>query len=390
MERVWDLVWWRRWVYALSLAATLLLLTMPWWPLLPWTAPVDAWCDDSRCVLPGIFSPIKAFVPSFVGRWLDSFAARPVPATMLFIALFVLWKYGTALETRIAARARAAWLAVLSRGPCPPPKAETGGIARWLRRNRPGIAVVRGLRWHVLPLICAALLIATGATLVTAGATQIWLAYAEWNGTFCRAGPAMAAGSGWPRFTTKATCADTGTDLVGGHRYIVALRVGEAWQDNELKADPAAGVTDNAWTIWWFGLHRRVTGAHWLKPLAIIRKNGVARGATAIDVLDLHKVKDGCYLGTFTSPQKGRLYLSVNDVALPLDDRYFYSNNKGTAEVSVKDAPVAMQSGPLPTPAELMSEAERCDEVVIPSGRTTPPAAPLPAGQAGGRTVAAR
>jgi hypothetical protein len=397
MERVWDLVWWRRWVYALSLAATLLLLTMPWWPLLPWTAPVDAWCDDSRCVLPGIFSPIKAFVPSFVSRWLDSFAARPVPAAMLFVALFVLWKYGTALETRIAARARAAWLAVLSRGPCPPLKTETGGIARWLRRNRPGIAVVRGLRWHVLPLICAALLIATGATLVTAGATQIWLAYAEWNGTFCRADEPLKARPVSIFFKTAYTCADTGIQQVRGRRYLVVMQAGSTppkdgrseidWKDKGLAANPAAGVTDNAWKIWSFGLHRRVTGARWMKPLAIVRKNGAARGATAIEVLDLYPIKGRCYLGTFTSPRDGRLYLSVNDVALPLDDRYFYKNNEGTANIRVVRAPKPMQVGPMPTPPDLLLLEKECNKVPIPPDRDAPPVATQPAG---GRTVAAR
>jgi hypothetical protein len=248
-----------------------------------------------------------------------------------------------------------------------------------------------------LPLICAALLIATGATLVTAGATQIWLAYAEWNGTFCRADEPLKARPVSIFFKTAYTCADTGIQQVRGRRYLVVMQAGSTppkdgrseidWKDKGLAANPAAGVTDNAWKIWSFGLHRRVTGARWMKPLAIVRKNGAARGATAIEVLDLYPIKGRCYLGTFTSPRDGRLYLSVNDVALPLDDRYFYKNNEGTANIRVVRAPKPMQVGPMPTPPDLLLLEKECNKVPIPPDRDAPPVATQPAG---GRTVAAR
>ena len=72
MPRMWDVVWWRRIVYFAFILVTAALLAMPLW------GTRSALCEDSRCLLPGLFSPLKAVLPGVAATWIDTYTNNPV------------------------------------------------------------------------------------------------------------------------------------------------------------------------------------------------------------------------------------------------------------------------------------------------------------------------
>ncbi|PZQ62892.1 MAG: hypothetical protein DI544_01485 [Sphingomonas taxi] len=344
MERVWDWVWWRRVVYFATLGCTALLLSMPLWPA---TRRMETLCADSRCILPGLFSPLKAVLPALAAPWLDRYAAQPLVAATLVALLVVLVLVGRRCERALRARSAAGWAMVLGRDDALPDRA--GGVARAIRRSGAYIGAMRFLKWRALPFAAALLAVAVLLALPGAVATQVWLARAERDGTLCRdPGATPAAAPGTPVAMSLATpCTDLRQTAAAGRRYVVTVEMTRQWCDATLPADPATGVTGGALRLAAWRFHRRVTGANWLKPLIVLRRPDAEDGRTPgakvrIDVLDLHPVGPATYRGTFTAPDHGgRLYLAVNDVALPGWPAHFYANNRGAARVRVTQADAA-------------------------------------------------
>lgn len=336
MPRIWDRVWWRRVVYFATILATAMLASMPLW-----NAPLgmERLCDDARCILPGLFSPLKAILPGAVAPWVDRYAAQPVTASVLLALLVALMVFGGRLERAIRARSAAAWASVLH-GAAPLP--DRGGVARVIRRSPIYLAVLRFVKWQALPTAAALVLLLTLFAVPGALPTQVWLATAERDGTLCRdPGDTPAIPGAWIAFAPDRPCTDLRQDAVPGTRYVVTVQMTRQWCDAALPADPAMGVTTGGWRLLPFRFHRRVTGANWLKPLVILRRpdaqDTTGDGAKVrVDPLDLRWSGGNTYRGSFVAPgHGGRLYLALNDVAAPLLPDLFYRNNHGAARVSV-------------------------------------------------------
>ncbi|WP_294196824.1 DUF2235 domain-containing protein [uncultured Sphingomonas sp.] len=337
MPGVWDLVWWRRVTYFATVLATAALASMPLWP-----APlgVEQWCGDSRCLLPGLFSPLKAVLPGALAPWIDRYSAQPVAAATLLVLLAVLMMAGNRLGGAIAARSAAAWACVTHDAT---PWPDHAGIARRIRCAAPWINTLRWLKWRALPGLAAIAVLVALFAIPLALPIQWWLAHAERNGTLCPdpGGRAEQSVDAPIAFALHRPCTDLRRNVTPGQRYVVDLRMTRQWCDATLPADPAIGVTAGGWRLLPFRYHRRVARANWLKPLLITRRpdaqDGIVPGAKVrIDPLDLRDLGRGHYRGRFTAPSSGgRLYLAVNDVAWPLWPRAFYANNRGAAFVSV-------------------------------------------------------
>jgi uncharacterized protein (DUF2235 family) len=336
MPRVWDLVWWRRIVYFATVAATAALASMPLW-----RAPsgMERLCDDARCILPGLFSPLKAILPGVAAPWVDRYGAQPVTASVLLALLAALMFGGGRLERAIRARSAAAWASVV-RGTAPLP--DRADLARTIRRSPLYLAALRFVKWRALPVAAALAILLALVALPGAVPTQIWLAHAERAGTLCRDPGGIPARAGaWIAFAPDRPCTDLRQDLVSGLRYAVTVRMTRQWCDAGLPADPATGVTTGAWRLLPFRFHRRVSGANWLKPLVIVRRPDARDGTTGgakvrVDPLDLRWAGGDVYRGSFVAPDHGgRLYIALNDVAAPFWPALFYRNNHGAALVSV-------------------------------------------------------
>ena len=74
LEAVWNLVWWRRVIYFVTLAATLLLLGLP---LILGVLPTAPLLTDGRTWIGGVIRLLTIVLPSFAGRWVEVYADNP-------------------------------------------------------------------------------------------------------------------------------------------------------------------------------------------------------------------------------------------------------------------------------------------------------------------------
>lgn len=324
MPRVWDVVWWRRVVYFGFVLATVALLAMPLWGARP------ALCEDSRCLLPGLFSPLKAVLPGAAATWIDTYTNNPVLAGGLLAALTALAIASGRMGATIRARSAEAWACVL-RGIEPDP--DRGGLARAVRSSPAWLAMLRFVKWRLLPTGAALAVLLVVVAIPLALPMQWWLAEAERDGRLCPVHGGNDLEGATIDFDAKRTCTDLRRTLTPGTSYRVTLRVTEQWCDFGINADPVHGNRDG----WWlapFRFHRRVTGANWLKPLAIVRSPDAK---VRIDPLDLAYLGDNTYRARIVAPATGgRLYMALNDAFPPIFSTVFYDNNKGAAVVTVE------------------------------------------------------
>ncbi len=330
MARAWDLVWWRRVTYFVSLAITLLLVALP---LQPDVTALEGLCADDRCLLPGLFGAIGSFLPGFADPWLVAFGRHPLLVLMLIVMLLVSYSISGRIEAATRATAYAAW-----QGRAPP----GGGhgwlaVARWVRRWPMYQGFFLRVKWYGLPFVVALLMLLTGVWLGGAWLTQSWLVVAERNGTFCAreaASPVVIT------FRTDALCTDLHQRLAANDKVEIILRPIVAWTDAGYKAAPDSGVIDGlplyAAPL---GIYRRVVSAEWMKPLIAVRGDGgfLARdSALRVEQGDFVLQRDGSYRATYQARAGGNLYLMVNDAVLPFQPHAFYGNNTGTATVEVR------------------------------------------------------
>lgn len=324
MPRVWDVVWWQRIVYFAFIIVTVALLAMPLW------GTRSALCEDSRCLLPGLFSPLKAVLPGVAATWIDTYTNNPVWAGGLLAALAALTIASGRLGATIRARSADAWACVLH-GTAPQP--DRSGLARAVRSSPAWLGTLRVMKWRLLPTIAALAVLLAVVAIPLALPMQWWLAKAERDGTLC-----PIAGGGDPQgtavdFAARRPCTDLHQTLTPGMSYRVTLRVTKQWCDGWIGADPVQG-NRGGWWLTPFRFHRRVTGANWLKPLAIVRSPDAK---VRIDPLDFDYLGDDTYRARIVAPATGgRLSMALNDAFPPLFRSVFYDNNKGAAVVTVE------------------------------------------------------
>ena len=145
IEPIWNLVWWRRIIYFATLAATLLLLSLP---LLARLLPRPPLLTDGRTWIGGVIRLLTVVLPSFAGEWVEVYADNPFYFLLLAGVIWLLLAFGTRMERR-ASRRRPAGVA-----------ARTGGCGRrgaspsWLqtfRNSRRYQRFVQGFKWYFLP-----------------------------------------------------------------------------------------------------------------------------------------------------------------------------------------------------------------------------------------------
>jgi hypothetical protein len=164
MEAVWDIVWWRRIVYFLTLFSSLFLAILPW----------IAGALSTKRTLPGLTEWLKFelrpiltaatyLVPDWVGKtWLGTFGEEPVLFLIGSICLAITMLTGSWQQETIRSRAGEIWHARWKQVPkwAESPKST---LIYKLRSNKTVIEWYRIFAWYVLPtivLIVCGLLIA--------------------------------------------------------------------------------------------------------------------------------------------------------------------------------------------------------------------------------------
>jgi hypothetical protein len=164
MEAVWNIVWWRRVVYFLTLFSTLYLAALPW--LVPALSTKDS--------LPGLTTSIETYLkpiltasgyllPDWVGKtWLGTFGNEPVLFLLGLICVAGTMLIGLWQEETIRSRAGEIWHASWRKVP----KWAVDPKSTWLYKLRSNPTVIKAYQrfaWRVLPTIallaCAGIII---------------------------------------------------------------------------------------------------------------------------------------------------------------------------------------------------------------------------------------
>jgi Uncharacterized alpha/beta hydrolase domain (DUF2235) len=154
MEAVWNIVWWRRIVYFLTLFSSLYLVILPWLANALSTKEslpdLTAWL--ARHLEP-ILTVTRYLVPDWVGKtWLGPFGEEPVLFLSGLVCVAVTMLIGLSLEETIRSRAGEIWHA--SWGTVP--KWAVDPKSTWLYKLRSNPSVIKAYRyfaWRVLPTI---------------------------------------------------------------------------------------------------------------------------------------------------------------------------------------------------------------------------------------------
>jgi len=370
LEGIWNLVWWRRITYFVTLAATLLLVALP---VIVDRLPAPPLLTDGRTWIGGVIRLLTLILPAFAGQWIEVYADNPFYFLVLAGVIVLLLLLSDRLERTLRDDARHVWKLALA-GDTPPPRKS------WVQRFRDSRAYQRSmqlLKWYVLPDGVIAPMLALALVYILFGAyVQARLPFLE-NGTaMCgRSTTTVAAVGRVSRdFRTRDLCSDSFGMVRKGDRYVVTMNVTDPWYDSTLATSPL-GLASNEfpWGLGYLAVPlKRVIGANYLQPLIEIRSAGgsrnVLRGTVHIYPLSMRQVGDSrtLFRGEFNAEREGELFLFANDAMLPFtrevwgfDFRYFYEKsgdaahpgNRGTACVTVEtdqgsgSAIPALQSG---------------------------------------------
>jgi uncharacterized protein (DUF2235 family) len=137
---VWDTVFWRRCLYALTMGLTLLALAFPWI-----TGLLPARLANAETAAGGpittVVDALSALIPSYASLWMSSLKSYPLEFGLLLIGIALTLAGSQTLEDRIHDRARVVW----HRGPIE-------NYRRWREERRAG--------FRRAAMLCLVLLIA--------------------------------------------------------------------------------------------------------------------------------------------------------------------------------------------------------------------------------------
>ncbi|BDC48061.1 hypothetical protein F183_A03770 [Bryobacterales bacterium F-183] len=323
-ERIWDLVWWKRVAYFLSIGVSLALLAFPLY------LPATEACATSSCVVSPVIRWAALFLPGFASPWARAFESHPA-CFFGFVFLFLaLLKAGDHYQRRIQASMRQLWGHVIEPGAkVRSALKEPGGFPYWFRTNSLYQAAFRISKRFVLPVLAASVVIFAAVQLLLrllflAGSSGGFVCPAEWPAP---QSPLM--------FDISKICTASGIEAKRGKTYIVEMQIDTPWTDGGYLKANVQGLSDPPKWMSLFALTRRSARQTWLKPVLRIGDKG----------MDEYRL-DGVVTGNGTrlvaevrARRDGQMYFYVNDAVLPVpaDYQYFYGNNKGTAVVTIRE-----------------------------------------------------
>lgn len=345
-ERVWDFVWWRRVVYFATLGASGYLALFP---LLHRIDRADEFSTPLRLVSEAV-RVVGAFLPAFVGWWLDAFASNPARFLVGVLVLVGFMTTGVVLGGKINGAMLAIWRTILRRGSTPT-GAAPGGVVYRLRTHRIYQAVHRAIKGHVIPLASAVLLLFLGAGIVSHVAFDV----ADAFGAFCGGSSALKSLEPTRQlevrgFASSSMCWPTGVELVEGRRYRITITEPRDWRDWKTAVDVNGFEIGELSTV---GARvrmfsalplRRVLNRPWFRPIARIGAVGADEYPLDPDTRPIAPGREPAPSGTrdelvaeIKARRTGELFLYVNDaiIGLPGVANLFYSNNGGEARVEV-------------------------------------------------------
>jgi uncharacterized protein (DUF2235 family) len=323
-ERVWDLVWLRRFLYFFSVLSALFLV------LFPVFFPAKAACEQPLCSTTPLIDALAFVLPQFASPLLRAYATNPLEFWCGLAALVVIVWGSSRLQNRIKRTMYAIWAG----GPSGVAAAPRGLYP--IRESKPYRWFWRHMQQTVLPAFWGLVIL----WLLAAAVSQIVFAVRNAAGHFCKNGSAVRT-----EFSTQELCwARGGEQLEKGVRYRITIEVKEPWRDGVSgKPDDEPidtdllgfGMDKTTWKMY-FGLpFKRYLGEKWFKPIARIGDTGTDE--YVLEHGDILITDRGRTLITeITARSTGQFFLFVNDsVFFGFPRQSTYENNRGTATVTV-------------------------------------------------------
>lgn len=328
-ERVWNLVWWRRLTYFLSIFAAGLLV------FFPWIFPPENACEGRLCGLAWVLQAAGAVLPAVADPWLKAYQTH-LPAFIFLLATAASLLYaGGLLRTRIFDEMRAIW-----RRSSHAPAALPGGFLYRMRTSPAYVWSWKAAKQVVLPAaagVAAAIVIAGvlskgGFELVSsAGFVCSPTTPGQLKADFLENG----------RFKTNDPCWASGVKVREGVRYRVVIRIEEPWVFQDIPSDVHGfGIESMKFPTHMFLPFRRYYGERWFKPVARIGHLGSDEYP-----LDTSEVLNPDESGTtliseITARSTGELFLFLNDGVWPAPRalQLYYNRNDGSAAVTIRPA----------------------------------------------------
>jgi uncharacterized protein (DUF2235 family) len=149
-EEVWNLVWWKRIVYFMSVAVFVLLAAFPLY------RPAAQTCEGRFCALSPIIDFIGTFLPNFLSLWLKSFRSHPGFFLLIAILLALILYIGSALQHKVFDKMRTIF-------DHPKPCDLPDDFIYRLRSNRPYQGFLKFMKESVFPIL---ILVMVGAIIL--------------------------------------------------------------------------------------------------------------------------------------------------------------------------------------------------------------------------------
>ena len=328
-ERVWDLVWWRRLVYFVSIIGAGMLV------FFPWLFPPENACEGRWCGLAWILQSVGTLLPAVADPWLKSYQTHVWQFVLVTAIVTAMLSLGGVLRTRIFDEMRVIWRRP-PQTPAPPP-------AGFLFRMRTSAAYL--WTWKTAKRIVLPALAGVAAAIVIAGVfSKAGFELFSAAGFICSPTPAARLKADFlenARFHTSDPCWASGVTVREGVRYRVVIRVDEPWSDNGIPSDVHGFGIERMRAPMHVSLpFRRYYGEPWFKPVA--RIGSLGNDEYPLDPAEvLNPDERGTTLiSEITARSTGELFLFLNDGVWPGPRRLqlFYDNNNGGAEVTIRPA----------------------------------------------------
>jgi uncharacterized protein (DUF2235 family) len=345
-EQIWDLVWWRRVVYFLTLGASLHLALVP----VLYESKRAHEFESQWSFVSGAVRTLSGFLPGFTTWWMDAFAANPATFATGVIALVALMLLGVALGSKIADRMRSLWMQAFDRR-LPATAAEPSGPIYRIRTN----ALYTSAHWifkrHIVPFLSAVVVLYLAFALVNKALFTVQDSF----GSFCREGTRPLVENIGARnpthvaehFDPRDPCWSTGFKVEEGGRYRVTVVESRdnPWRDKNFDSQ-ARGFEiselpdfDSRVVMTLLIPLRRDLAKPWFRPIARIGAVGSDEYPLDPDTEpSLNRPGSDRVVADFKARRSGELFLYVNEAALGIPGlyRYFYDNNKGSGTVCIE------------------------------------------------------
>jgi hypothetical protein len=350
-----------------------ILVLLPWISILPPATTNAGKCIDSiACPVSDTIKYVGSFLPSYVSKWVDSFAANPMLFVILLGSTLAMMSFSARLDVTIRDRMHAIW----HPGPNGIPDADYSKLYK-LHESRAYQWWLGSLRYNILPFAFGTSVLISFMFVAVSATSRVSFFVEDYRGLYCSENARIDASvqnlySGPLTFYPSNICWPTGLLVERGANYRIVMNIADSmgsWKDDTLEADlqgnlenhsPLVGIL--AWPA------KRYLWKNYYKPIARIRTLAGRKASQDEYVLDptftsLRNRYD-CLVSDFTAQSSGELFLFVNDAVIYYWPDFLvgtYKNNRGKAEVFVKR--IAKVGDPFVLP-EKMEFTSACKEFV--------------------------